>query len=266
MFAGPYEVKTVNYGGIIIAAKLFTPTAEILYSVDNGDAWKTYQLNEAVSIVHLDTSLIPNNDRMLLLGLYYENPNGEGSELLTIDFGKLARLRSCSDYESVFKIDSDFELVTVQQCLMGQRTTVLQKKRDYECLLLEGQKTVSYFDQPCLCTENDYECDVGYSYIEEGTCQPREHFIGELKKVHRECVFGEYFHLTSGYRKVPGNQCLGGVQKDLKRKIYCSEGVKDTTIIMLLMLTMLTLMCYMGFTCYNLCRDEHPEIFDNLNE
>jgi hypothetical protein len=42
-----------------------------------------------------------------------------------------------------------------------------------------------------------------------------------------ECTFGDFFYLPSGYRKKPGNMCVGGTDMSRKKKHYCSEGMKD---------------------------------------
>jgi Sortilin, neurotensin receptor 3, C-terminal len=66
--------------------------------------------------------------------------------------------------------------------------------------------------ESCPCTEEDWECDFGfYKKIEGGECVPiTEGFSNQvLSKPPKNCK-GTY-RKSQGYKKIPGDQCEGGV-------------------------------------------------------
>ena len=66
----------------------------------------------------------------------------------------------------------------------------------------------------------DYECDFGYSRPigSSGVCTrvdvSDETFESEMKKRQEEqCAESGFYEVSSGYRKVPGDICVGGLQQ-----------------------------------------------------
>ena len=73
----------------------------------------------------------------------------------------------------------------------------------------------------------DYECDVGYVKTDQGTCQkdasiePEELKGGLTEDQIAQCDHYGYYTVTQGYRKIPGDRCVGGL--DLNPTVYsCS--------------------------------------------
>lgn len=70
----------------------------------------------------------------------------------------------------------------------------------------------------------DYECDIGYVKTEQGTCQrdeaiQQEELKGGLTEDQiAQCDSYGYYTVSSGYRKIPGDRCIGGL--DLNPQVY----------------------------------------------
>ena len=71
-----------------------------------------------------------------------------------------------------------------------------------------------------------------------------------MKKAEKECALQDYFYQRSGYRKIPGNMCEGGVHKDRDVKVPCVDSLKDFTLRNLIMLLMMSLLCYVAYLTY----------------
>jgi hypothetical protein len=61
---------------------------------------------------------------------------------------------------------------------------------------------------PCLCTVNDFECSIQFQMINK-KCVPLNDNVNAKPK---KC--SGYYLGSSGYRKIPGNDCKGGNQMD----------------------------------------------------
>ncbi|MCL4122654.1 UNVERIFIED_CONTAM: hypothetical protein GTU68_028010, partial [Idotea baltica] len=73
------------------------------------------------------------------------------------------------------------------------------------------------YDQPvsslnCPCTRHDYECHFAF-HLNTSTnkCDAGDtHNLVGLTTVPMSCTKGEFYNRTKGYRKVPGDTCVGG--------------------------------------------------------
>lgn len=53
----------------------------------------------------------------------------------------------------------------------GKQINVIRRKRDAECFNgIEFERTIEV--KKCECTEEDWECDIGYKRKEDGPCYP----------------------------------------------------------------------------------------------
>jgi hypothetical protein len=120
---------------------------------------------------------------------------------------------------------SDFELWSPAtalrhgQCLLGVDKKVTRRKQASKCYVSsENKRRVQ--ETVCACSDEDYECDVGYS-------NPNSH-EDFMTKVDLQCVAksdstvpsgppadcrGTY-RQSKGYRKIPGDRCSGTTKLD----------------------------------------------------
>lgn len=134
--------------------------------------------------------------------------------LVGIDFSSLHE-RTCDAPDKPNSEDSDYETWTPHgylsgECLMGHQITYTRRKRQAECFNpQEFDQVYSY--KNCTCTEEDWECDLGYERKGSGSCVLPK---GKEPSFDPPEECDDYYTISSGYRKVAGNTCEGGVNHD----------------------------------------------------
>jgi len=127
---------------------------------------------------------------------------------------------------------------TQEECLLGRAIIYMRRKRSSRCFNgLHHDKRVS--QEPCACVESDFECDYGYSL--KSTDQGKKECVwdaGELSVAEQErlqdlrnlqstpalkhelcnryaneTAISHELHGYTGYRKIPGDMCDGGLNK-----------------------------------------------------
>lgn len=88
------------------------------------------------------------------------------------------------------------------------KVTYLRRKRESACYNPEiFERIVSV--EPCPCSAEDYECDLGFVFSSASLqCTPINGTIDTSPPT--EC--SSYYNVTSGYRKIAGDMCIGGIQ------------------------------------------------------
>jgi len=112
----------------------------------------------------------------------------------------------------------------------------------YNSLKFEKKRTIEF----CKCTEEDYECDYGFERkgINE-PCAAIAHSSEEEQNKPPEHCHG-YYNISRGYRKVPGNQCRGGVQND-PILVPCSTSIFSLLSIFVFMI-LISIVVYIIYT------------------
>jgi hypothetical protein len=144
---------------------------------------------------------------------------------VAVDFTTLHQ-RVCTGAWQPGTEESDFELwlptsTNQSRCVMGKRVKYIRRKRNARCFNGEEFDKRQIVDF-CECTEADWECDYGYyrpnSY---SACIPInkdfENTTSKLQQGPPENCTG-FYEIPSGYRKITGDYCVGGVNKGPVRK------------------------------------------------
>ena len=114
-----------------------------------------------------------------------------------------------SDYEKWVPKDASGE----HTCHLGMKTFYTRRKREAQCFNPLGWE-VRHFTEFCTCTDEDYECDVGYERVSiEAPCTPI-HAISEEEKNKPPVLCHGHYEISRGYRRIPGTACRGGIQND----------------------------------------------------
>ncbi|KAM3138353.1 hypothetical protein pb186bvf_009629 [Paramecium bursaria] len=216
---GSYIYEIGDHGGLIVFAKQNEIIKQVQYTLDEGMTFQNYTFNKKMTVDNIVTEPSNFEQKFLLYGrIQGEKSNTTEDDdyftrfdylrgvLVPIDLSNL-NLRKCQLPEDPSHPDSDYEYWIPQnyyqkKCLFGQKMKYTRRKREAKCRnVVEEKKTII---EKCPCTEEDWECDIGYHRkIGGGPCTP-------MTKGSPDNCTGHYLQ-TQGYRKIPGDECEGGV-------------------------------------------------------
>ena len=131
--------------------------------------------------------------------------------LVAVDFSTLHQ-RICQGVDLQGNEESDYELwspsgLNQEACLMGHKTIYTRRKRESQCF--NGEKfDRKIFQEDCLCTEEDWECDINFSRSIDGPCIPDED--NEINYTPPDDCTDTY-EVSQGYRKIVGDTCFDGI-------------------------------------------------------
>ncbi|KAE9396840.1 Oligoxyloglucan reducing end-specific cellobiohydrolase [Gymnopus androsaceus JB14] len=188
----------------------------IIYSLDMGETWKTYDIGIKLRARALATVPDSTSQKFILVGQVSRNDQkGKYGRYVVVflDFAGI-RTRQCSD--------SDFEKWNARsghsECLMGHKQWYNRRKPSANCYVGNKFEDPIQHEDHCPCTDADYECD--FNYIRNGDeCIP----VGPEPIAPGLCSTpSQQYEGSSGWRKIPGNTCTGG-NKDAKVMKSCEN-------------------------------------------
>lgn len=229
---GSHTYEIGDHGGLIVIAEDVKSTNKIYYSWDEGLNWQVLKItNDPINIKNI---IIEPTSTALHFVIYGETSLKKGKKggiIIGLNFASLNETK-CKNPDIPDTPDSDYETwcpgdkltsngldSNNNSCLLGRKTIYVRRKRDSACYngVDYERKTVI---QNCECTDSDYECDEGFQRPNiSDRCVPinkektTNYYIeGEVHKPPEDCK--SYYTISKGYRKVPGNSCVGGVNYD----------------------------------------------------
>lgn len=214
--AGAHMYEFGDQGSVLVIVDDEESTNHVHYSYDGGETWEELDIGVKVRALVLTTIPDSTSQKFLLLGQTLRG-DADGGRYVTVflDFAG-AQPRQCDD--------NDFEKwyarsTSDSECLMGHKQWYMRRKLDAKCYV--GHK----FDDPvgheesCECTKADFECDFNF-VLQNGKCVaagPETVPAGVCKNP------GDKYKGSSGYRKIPGNTCVGGEKLDDQVEKPCSD-------------------------------------------
>ncbi|KAM4741606.1 sortilin-like [Anableps anableps] len=228
---GPHHYAILDSGGLLVAVEhTNSPINQIKFSTDEGQCWHTY--NFTSDPLHFSGMDSEPGSRSMNVSLWGYRNDYTKWVVTTIDFRKLLT-RDCNeeDYEEWLAHSAD-PGGSNDGCVMGYKETFLRLRKDSVCW--NGRDfAVTKKQLLCPCSVADYHCDFGYYRPENSSeCVEQEEMMGHALEF---CLNGTTEQLqTSGYRKIPGNQCEGGFQPDRKeidlRRLCTSDGLHPNSL------------------------------------
>lgn len=212
-------------GSVIVAINDEGATDKLYYSFNHGDDWSSVDLGKDVHARLLTTTPDSTSLHFTLIG----TDKDKKSHVFSIDFTdvldrecKLDKGNKKGDYEKWYaRLDEKGE----PDCLMGHKQFFWRRRRDAKCFVGDVFEDPVPEEDICECTDHDFECDFNYvreNGKKEDKCVPAKgaKFIvpsGECKKPD------DKYMASSGYRKIPGNDCKGGKKLDEKVEKTCGD-------------------------------------------
>ncbi|KAK2741784.1 vacuolar protein sorting/targeting protein PEP1 [Myotisia sp. PD_48] len=207
-----------DQGSVLVAIYDEGRTDKISYSFNHGKDWKTAELPNKIRARLLTTTPDSTSLQFLLVG----DTKEEEFFVMSIDFSG-SKKRKCGkgDFD---RWPARLNEKSEPDCLMGHKQFYQRRKADADCFVKEKFIDPVPETERCKCTEEDFECEFGFNR-EKDKCVPTAKITapeGQCKKPE------DKFLGPSGYRRIPGNDCIreGGV--DLTKTIErpCSDITK----------------------------------------
>lgn len=210
-----YEIG--DHGGLIVLADDQAATDTILYSWNEGLSFEKFKFTE--NPIEVNNIIIEPSNTGTSFVVYGEANDGTGV-VVGIDFSSLHE-RVCKGADSPNSEESDFEYWTPNgyispSCLLGRKVSYVRRKRESECFNGEELERKNFIEN-CECTEEDWECDLGYSREKSGPCKS---LTKQEIDYSAPANCSSYYLVSQGYRKVAGDSCVGGVSHEAL-KIPC---------------------------------------------
>ncbi|KAF2674767.1 vacuolar protein sorting/targeting protein 10 [Microthyrium microscopicum] len=212
---GPHKYEFGDQGSILLAIKDGVLTDEASYSLDHGKSWKKTSLGKKVQLFELTT--IPDSTALRFVATGRDEEHNWWA--ISLDFKGLHE-RKCNDgdFEDWYARKND---KGEPQCLMGHKQHFRRRKPGAECFVQQEFKEALPLNEPCECTDMDFECD--FNFRREGKeCVP----AGRILDPKVQCKDREgNFQGSSGWRLIPGDDCkrTGGKQKDDLEERPCKD-------------------------------------------
>lgn len=213
---GRHLLAVSDLGSLVVLASEDLPTKELLYSWDQGLTFETFTFSKNLVKI-LSISMEPNTFSQTLI-IFAQSVNTTQGIVFSVKFNQIICQgiwdpnTSESDYETWIP-DSEFS-----KCVLGKKMSVVRKKREASCFNPEIDRPV--IETYCDCEERDFQCDFGFTFNTSGnTCEKKD-----IVHNDKECLNG-YVTVLTGYRKIPGDGCTGGIDKGYYQK-KCENDVK----------------------------------------
>ncbi|KDR81165.1 hypothetical protein GALMADRAFT_241725 [Galerina marginata CBS 339.88] len=215
---GAHKYEFGDLGSILVTVDDEEATDVVRYSLDLGKTWVPYNVGVKMRARGLITLPDSTSQKFLLLGQVAKHDQKDNIGRVVVvhlDFAK-TRGKKCadSDYMKWYARPHNSE------CLMGHMQWYKRRKPEANCYVGEKFKDPVTHEDNCECTDADFECD--YNFVKNnGECQP----VGPEPIPAGVCLGGadDTYDGSSGYRKIPGNTCVGGLEKDKKVQRKCSQ-------------------------------------------
>ncbi|KAG1766232.1 hypothetical protein EV702DRAFT_1257163 [Suillus placidus] len=208
---GAYQYEFGDSGSVIIIVDDENPTGSIMYSMDMGRKWNTYNVGIRFRAKGLTTVSDSTSQKFLLGQVTREfQPPGQGrNAAIYLDFATLGRPQCVPNDKEPWYARANSK----SECIMGAKQWYTRRKADADCYMGEKFHDPEVHDDKRPCEERDYECD--------GKCVTS----GSERIPNTQCTLGtpgEKYMGSSGYRKIPGNKCEGGSRMDEPMSKDCS--------------------------------------------
>ncbi|PWZ03508.1 LOW QUALITY PROTEIN: Oligoxyloglucan reducing end-specific cellobiohydrolase [Testicularia cyperi] len=220
-----------DQGSIIVLVNDEEPTDTVLYSLNEGTTWESYQFSDKIRISQILTVPEDTHRKFILLG----SPGGSVSKSVAVylDFSSLES-RKCVLNVARPEAD-DFELWSpseerAEQCLFGRQTYYYRRKRRADCYV--GEKIVQPHSvvKNCSCTEADFECEFNHYRDTSGKCVLYPGVTPLATDEVGQCWASNsdgYWYERTNVRKIPYSSCSGGARPDRGTRHACSNNLSS---------------------------------------
>ncbi|XP_047459268.1 VPS10 domain-containing receptor SorCS1-like [Mugil cephalus] len=201
VFQEEYSVFFLNQGGSLVAIRHTPlPIRHIWLSFDEGRNWDKYSFTS--SPLYVDGVLGEPGEDTLVMTIFGHFSHRSEWQLVKIDFRSIFQRRCTSEDYLTWQLHNEGEV-----CIMGMKRIFQKLKANVQCVKARDQYIPQMSDS-CPCTEADFECDYGFERQFDGSCTPAFWFVPSAST--GDCITGDSFLNTTGYRRALSNNCTEG--------------------------------------------------------
>ncbi len=224
---GSHIYEFGDHGGLILMTRDNVPTNVLKYSWDQGRSWTEFKFS--ATPVEVNNIIIERSGKGLQFLLYgTEEGSGKTRSSVVYYLNFKEHMSPCKNADSPGD-GSDFEqweprnVFQGSSCILGHEVKYTRRKQDATCMTGKAHER-SVFVRNCECSEQDYECDTDYfrdvSSGGSGVCTLQKTQDGSpvvynlTRSIAMQCGRKEnkgYYYMPTGYRRVAGDTCTGGV-------------------------------------------------------
>ncbi|XP_069548903.1 VPS10 domain-containing receptor SorCS1-like [Brachyistius frenatus] len=201
VFQEEYSVFFLNQGGSLVAIRHTPlPIRHIWLSFDEGRNWDKYSFTS--SPLYVDGVLGEPGEDTLIMTIFGHFSHRSEWQLVKIDFRSIFQQQCTSEDYLTWQLNNEGEV-----CIMGMKRIFQKLKANVRCVKARDQY-ISQMSDSCPCTEADFECDYGFERQIDGSCTLSFWFVPSATS--KNCITGDSFLNTTGYRKALSNNCTEG--------------------------------------------------------
>uniref|UniRef100_A0A8C9ZSA7 Sortilin related VPS10 domain containing receptor 1 n=1 Tax=Sander lucioperca TaxID=283035 RepID=A0A8C9ZSA7_SANLU len=198
VFQEEYSVFFLNQGGSLVAIRHTPlPIRHIWLSFDEGRNWDKYSFTS--SPLYVDGVLGEPGEDTLIMTIFGHFSHRSEWQLVKIDFRSIFQQQCTSEDYMTWQLHNEGEV-----CIMGMKRIFQKLKANILCVKARNQY-ISQMSDSCPCTEADFECDYGFERQIDGSCTQAFWFVPSATS--RDCITGDSFLNTTGYRRALSNNC-----------------------------------------------------------
>ncbi|XP_065891527.1 VPS10 domain-containing receptor SorCS2-like [Dysidea avara] len=195
------------------------------YSLDEGATWYSYQFSNT-STFRVYGMLTEPGEATTVFGIYGANTSVTPHNwvMIRVDFSTiLSEECTANDYF----LWSPSDNLENHECTLGERETFERKVANHLCL--NGGEYERFINRTiCPCSREDFECDFGFEEDDgNAECTPSDEFDIPYG-IPYPCPSGNKYYITLGYRKIFGDKCVGGQERDFLPRTYTCPVVQDS--------------------------------------
>lgn len=197
--------STADHGNIIVAlpysGRKGSPAEKLLYSLDQGKTWSDHKLEKAIYPIQFVTTLDGSGKKFILTGMIQDDVSMSYEQILyTIDFSDAFGGAKCDkdkDFEKVYARVAEGDSSPL--CVYGHTESFMRRKQDSKCLVDALFEDIKVNEDPCKCTDEDFECSPYFKLSPKGECVPDQVKVRELcQKSKKATVKVENKQLAAG--------------------------------------------------------------------
>ncbi|XP_076824806.1 sortilin-like isoform X1 [Clavelina lepadiformis] len=210
---GPHFYGIGDAGGILYAVESTSdPTNQLKFSLDEGECWHTYNFSDT-PIQVTGVSAEPG-EKAADVSIWGWDVHGDKSWVaMTVSFDSILGQPCGRDDYVVWTAHASNKIGSIPDvdCQLGKVTTHTRRKKGTVCRNGD-QLDPTATTKACACTTTDFLCDYGFKREEHGNCVEDPNAQSSNRDI---CIDDEEeVIVTHGYRKIPGDGCVGNEPKE----------------------------------------------------